>query len=285
MSHSCTTVCTMSIDPTGWTALRQWLTSSEPDAAARDLLGGLTPEDPHNRHELLVLALLAVCADPSRLATELDARHDLTAHPMPVDVLADYQQTLTLHLLGTSGPLWPLGAAITRHAPNHVLTQLYQRIEPDPGWITPTASHRMDVAWDAAVRMGHLSLTIATALDLPEITVYRSLQSVTTPTKTAPRPNAVSCAAQPWEAGRSQRTRIVRDDAHTLVKITAHPACLVAVAHADLDKALSAHPSTFLAETGHPAITAYPPLAVAAPYEFIPVEIARWEYATTIDNS
>lgn len=262
-----------------WSPLAAWLTSpSTPGQRARELLGGLVPEDPRNPTELLVLALLAVTADGDRLTAELHSRAHLTTTPISVDAMVDYQRDLAESVLGTTGPLWPLEAAITEHAPDSWRRDLYNRVHSDQVW-GPAAPSRIAVAWETSVRVGHLAQSIASALDLVETTFSRSLLHLDSTAEL--RPNAVACVAQPWAVGRRQRADLVRNCSHGLVQITADPASVIAVAHPDLDRALTRHPSEFFGESGHPVVTAYPPLGLAAPVALANTALgpAHWEHA------
>lgn len=247
-----------------WRPLTEWLTG-HPGAAARDLVGGIEPENPSSRRELLVLALLAVSVDAQRLSTEFARREFLDGSPVTLDRLVERQQHLTENVIGTSGPLNTLSRLIYERATPYGRTHM--AIRGSGSWDDPDRQEA-DVIWGAAVRFGHLAQTIAHALGYggdDRIRFYRTLLLGDSDPH-AVLINAVGCVAQPWSSGtRGRQTQINSDEhPHSLFEVLTAPAGIIAVTHIDTDRALEKHPSKFASESGHPVIAAYPPLAYTA---------------------
>ncbi|OWL95553.1 hypothetical protein B7435_30165 [Mycolicibacterium peregrinum] len=274
-----------------WRALDDWLDAGgsgwQVSRAAKDLLGGVEPENPHNRRELLVLALLAVSVDTGRLRDEFAARDFLGNTHIPVDNLVKRQQFLTELAISSAMPLAPLGRLVGEHAT--VAERQHMRLMNEPNW---DWRHEQREIWTAAVRFGHLAQTIAHALGLTAspIPFYRSMSMRAGQNPNAVLINDIACVAEPWSSGSRARASYVNSDLglgpnalppHTLFEIWTAPAAIVAVTHLEPEKAGHDHPRNFAGESGHPVITAYPPLWRAAPEHFDgPGGLARWRPVT-----
>jgi hypothetical protein len=268
-----------------WRPLAGWVdaaaTGRSVSQAARDLLAGIEPEDPRSHRELLVLALLAVSVDASRLHEEFAARAFLDGGEIPVNRLVKRQQELTWDAIGTAGPLRTLGRLVYERANADDRVRMTPSAAPGESW-----RHEEVDIWAAAVRFGHLAQTIAEALGLGSdpIRFYRSLLLGDRPDPVLP--NDVACVAEPWAAGSRSRMRAVASNAfpHTLFELCTASAGIVAVTHFSPERATTAHPSSFLSESGHPIITAYPPLAHAAPQHYTgSLHLVKWQSITVCE--
>ncbi len=277
-----------------WRALADWLDPAglgrPPSRAAKDLLGGVEPENPHNRRELLVLALLAVSVDAGRLRNEFAARDFLGNAHLPVDNLVKRQQFLTELAISSAMPLAPLGRLVGEHAT--VAERQHMRLMREPNWGWRHEQHEI---WTAAVRFGHLAQTIAHALGLTAnpVPFYRSMTMRAGHNPNAVLINDIACVAEPWSSGSRARASYVNSapasglntlPPHTLFEISTAPAGIVAVTHLEPDKAGQDHPRNFVGESGHPIITAYPPLWREAPEHFDGRGgLARWRPVTVAE--
>ena len=255
-----------------WGLLAEWAApGGEVPRAARDLLGGIEPQDPANRRELLILALLAVSTNRAWLREEFAARRFLGPE-VDVAALVDWQMDLTGNILGSAAPLTTLGMLLRDSLPVELRARVYSC-----AGAAPRGKDR-EVIWVAAVRFGHLAQTIAEALALGErLRWYRYLSAGDVSSSCALAPNAVACVNEPWAAGT--RRIVSRAKAgSTVVELDVPAAGLVAVAHIEPSQAQDKHPARFAGESGHPVVAAYPPLAVFAPSFYTgPRELARWK--------
>ena len=242
--------------------------------AAMDLLGGVEPENPHNRRELLILALLAVSVDADRLHDEFAGRNFIDTADIPTEHLVKQQQSLTELAIGSAMPLGPLGRLVGEHATASELQRMRLMKEPRWDW-----RHEQHEIWTAAVRFGHLAQTIAQALGLGNdpIPFYRSMSMRGDRNANTVLINDIACVAEPWASGSRARASYVSRGLelgvnalppHTLFEIWTAPAGIVAVTHLYPEEAGHDHPRNFAGESGHPIITAYPPLWRAAPEHF-----------------
>lgn len=243
---------------------------------ARDLLGGITPENPSDRRELLTLALLAVSVNRARLYEEFAARNFL-GPDSPLEALVTRQEEITRDAIGSGGPLKPLGVLVAESLPAASRSRIHRSVEP--GW-AQAADWRVThapVIWLAAVRFGHLAQTIAQALTLGDpVPFYRYL-----PRRTSdPAPNDIACVNEPWAAA-TRRIRERAAEGSRVYELAAPPAAIVAIAHIDPDQAHHQHPAKFVGESGHPVVTVYPPLAHYAPRHYSgPHQLASWREVT-----
>jgi len=261
-----------------WNPLREWTLRSDPaevSPAARELLGGIEPQNPSNRRELLALALLAVSVDPDRLREEFAARNFLGTQA-PLDALVARQQHLTKAAIGTSGPLKTLGVLVSESLPNDAVAQLHRSKEP--AWAKAIGwRQEAEVMWLAAVRFGHLAQTIAQALSLGQtVHFYRFLSANCSNHSTPLLPNDIACVNEPWSEA-TDRMLDRAEEGSPIFELAVPPAGIVAVAHYDPSRAHQKHPADFIAESGHPVITAYPPLAQFAPHHYEGTRhLVRW---------
>lgn len=265
-----------------WYPLREWAFCSDAAAvspAARELLGGIEPQNRVNRRELLALALLAVSVNHDRLAEEFAVRSFL-GPDVSLDALVVRQEHLTSETIGTSGPLRTLGVLVSESLPDSVRSRIHRSTEPP--WAIALGWRRdAEVVWLAAVRFGHLAQTIAQALGLDEtVHFYRYLPAKCSIHPTGVLPNDIACVNEPWLEGTERMLSYVEDGLH-IYEVTVPPAGIVAVAHHNPSHAHREHPANFSAESGHPVVTAYPPLARFAPDHYIgPRRLARWRRVT-----
>ncbi|OBG21550.1 hypothetical protein A5768_25945 [Mycolicibacterium fortuitum] len=274
-----------------WRVLSDWLDPAglgrPVSRAAKDLLGGVEPENPRNRRELLVLALLAVSVDAGRLQDEFASRVFLGDAQIPVENLVKQQQSLTELAISSAMPLGPLGRLVGERAT--VDEKQRMRLMNEPRWDWRHEQHEI---WAAAVRFGHLAQTIAHALELGSrpIPFYRSMSMRGARNRNVVLINDIACVAEPWSSGSRARASYVSRGLglgpnalppHTLFEIWTAPAGIVAVTHLYPEEAGRDHPRNFAGESGHPIITAYPPLWRAAPEHFEgPGGLARWRPVT-----
>lgn len=259
-----------------WRPLAEWLHAGEVSRAARDLLGGIEPEDPANGRELLALALLAVSVNRDWLREEFAMRSFLGLDDAPLGALVERQEYLTRETIGTAGPLRTLGALVAESLPSSARSQFRRSAEPawehPPGWRKDTA-----VIWLAAVRFGHLAQTIAGALALEQrLLFYRYLPANCANRLTTFLPNDIACVNEPWEAG-TRRILSYCQRGSLVFELAVPPAGIVAVAHFDPTRANEEHPAKFAGESGHPVVTVYPPLAQFARQHYEgPRQLVQW---------
>ncbi|CAN5876700.1 hypothetical protein BH09ACT7_BH09ACT7_54450 [soil metagenome] len=265
-----------------WHPLAEWARRSaggDVSRAARELLGGVEPEDPANRKELLVLALLAVSVNRVRLCEEFAARSFL-GPGASLDALVSRQEYLTEETIGTASPLKTLGVLVSESLPDSAWFRIHRSVEP--GW-AQAAGWRGEAAviWLAAVRFGHLAQTIAQALALDDtVRFYRYLPAKRWDDPNALVPNDIACVNEPWAAGTRRMLSYVEDGSH-IFELVVPLAGIVAVAHIDPSHAHEKHPARFGAESGHPVVTVYPPLAQFAPDHYTgPRQLVQWRRVT-----
>lgn len=261
-----------------WHPLAEWARRSvtgDVSRAARELLGGIEPQDPANPKELLALALLAVSVNRDRLCEEFTARGFL-GPGASLDALVARQEYLTEETIGTSSPLKTLGVLVSESLPNSARSRIHRSVEP--GW-AQAAGWRKDAAviWLAAVRFGHPAQTIAQALALDDTVRFnRYLPAKRSNHPTALTPNDIACVSEPWAAGTRRMLSYAEGGSH-IFELAVPPAGIVAVAHIDPSHAHEKHPTKFAAESGHPVVTVYSPLAQFAPHHYTgPRQLVQW---------
>jgi hypothetical protein len=258
-----------------WRLLAEWADPARaPRPAARDLLGGVQPENPANRRELLILALLAVSTNRSRLREEFAARSFL-GPGTSLDALVNRQYHLTEEVIGTANPLKTLGVLVSEALP--APDRLSVRRSQPPMW-TPNDEWRADadVIWQAAVRFGHLAQTIAQALALNDTVIFYRYLSSGAQSSNRFLINDIACVNEPWAAG-TRRIQSYAESGMRVFEWAVPPASIVAVTHIEPSRAHEEHPTRFAGESGHPVITASPPLALHTSHHYPgPHRLSRW---------